>query len=65
MALEKIDKFYQDFDTFFALVFHDLALSAIISVTNQLLNEFFRTTYIGFNHLLMQVANELHFYLIR
>ena len=30
MALEKIDKFYQDFDTFFALVFHDLALSAVV-----------------------------------
>ena len=30
MTLEKIDKFYQDFDTFFALVFHDQALSAIV-----------------------------------
>ena len=29
VTLEKIDKFYQDFDTFFALVFHDLALSAL------------------------------------
>ena len=60
MALEKIDKFYQDFDTFFALVFHDLALSDLFCFVSCYHAELFYSRFRIFWSITMLLALDLH-----